>query len=65
VIVWVTGESADYLPKAMHFGHAGAKANSERESARFKNALCREAGCVVPESYADLSRVLREVFGSL
>lgn len=65
VVVWVTGESADHLPKAMQFGHAGAKATTDRESARFKNAFCREAGCVVPESYADLPRVLRDTFGSL
>lgn len=64
-MVWVAGESADYLPKAMQFGHAGAKANSDRETARFKNIFCREAGCVVPESYADLPRVLRQTFESL
>ena len=37
----------------MQFGHAGACARGQGESAREKNAAMAEAGAIVPNSFAE------------
>lgn len=38
----------------MQFGHAGASANAQRETAVAKNAALKAAGAHVPKSFDDL-----------
>lgn len=51
VIARCCGTSAELLSSDIQFGHAGAKANAERETAFFKNKNLRDAGAHVPESF--------------
>lgn len=64
-ISWVVGVSAELFPWRVQFGHAAAKANSEMEGAREKLRALKEAGAIVPESFGDLERAIREVSNRL
>ncbi len=65
LVAWVTGTAIAYLPKGVQFGHAGAKADAERETAPAKNKALREAGAVVPESFNDFAKVIKETFDKI
>ncbi len=65
VVAWVTGTCSKVLPEGVQFGHAGAMAASERETADAKNQALREAGVIVPESYDDFGDKIRETFENL
>ncbi|KAH8103790.1 hypothetical protein DFH11DRAFT_1651901 [Phellopilus nigrolimitatus] len=49
----------------VQFGHAGSVANSLMETADTKNAAMKAARIVVPETFEDLSDVLRETYNVL
>jgi succinyl-CoA synthetase alpha subunit len=63
--IWVTGTAAKILPQNLQFGHAGAMAGSDRETAEAKNNALREVGAFVPESYEDFDKVIRKVYEKL
>ena len=65
IVIWVTGTAAKILPKGLQFGHAGAMADSDKETADAKNRALREAGAIVPESYEDLDKEIRKTFNKL
>ena len=65
VIAWCIGTIAKYYDSGVQFGHAGASANAERETAEAKNKAMAEAGIHVPESFNDLPNKIKEVFQSL
>ncbi|MHC1631260.1 MAG: citrate/2-methylcitrate synthase [Methanotrichaceae archaeon] len=65
LVIWVTGTCSKVLPSSVQFGHAGAKADSEQETADAKNKALREAGAVVPESFDDYGDKIREVYEKL
>ncbi|HEQ79147.1 MAG TPA: ATP citrate synthase [Euryarchaeota archaeon] len=65
LIMWVTGTCAKVFPTSVQFGHAGAKAGSEAESADAKNAALKEAGAHVPQSFDEYGEKIREVFQDL
>jgi len=65
IVVWVTGTAAKILPKGLQFGHAGAMADSSKETADSKNNALREAGAIVPESYEDFDKEIRKTFDKL
>ena len=65
IVIWVTGTAAKILPKGLQFGHAGAMADSAKETADAKNRALREAGAIVPESYEDLDKEIRKAFEKL
>ena len=65
IVIWVTGTAAKILPKGLQFGHAGAMADSEKETADAKNRALREAGAIVPDSYEDLDKEIRKTFDKL
>ena len=65
VVAWVTGTSLIHLPQGVQFGHAGAKADAERETAQAKNKALAEAGAVVPESFNDFGVKIKETFDKL
>ena len=65
VIAWCIGTIAKYYDSGVQFGHAGASANAERETAEAKNKAMAEAGIHVPESFNDLPAKIKEVYESL
>lgn len=65
LVMWVTGTSIKYMPKGIQFGHAGAKADATRETAEAKNAALKEAGIVVPESFDDYDKAIKQTYEKL
>jgi len=65
LVMWVTGTCAKVLPGQVQFGHAGAKANTENETADAKNKALREAGVIVPDSFDDYHLKIKETYEKL
>ncbi len=65
VIAWCIGTIAKYYDSGVQFGHAGASANAERETAEAKNIAMAEAGIYVPSSFNDLPNKISEVYSDL
>ena len=65
IVIWVTGTAARILPKGLQFGHAGAMAGSERETAGAKNRALKEAGALVPDSYEDFDKLINQCYEDL
>ncbi len=62
LVAWVTGTCAKVFPGEVQFGHAGARAGAERESADAKNEALREAGAIVPNSFDEIGEKIKEVY---
>ena len=62
VVAWVTGTSASLFDTNVQFGHAGAMANTDKESATAKNSALRQAGAIVPSSFNHYEKVIRDTF---
>lgn len=62
VVARVVGTAAEAFTTEVQFGHAGAKANADRETASFKNTYLRDAGAFVPTSYDDFGKLIGEVY---
>jgi ATP-citrate lyase alpha-subunit len=65
IIAWCIGTIAKYYDSGVQFGHAGASANAERETAESKNKAMADAGIHVPATFNDLPAKIKEVFESL
>jgi len=65
VIAWCIGTIAKHFSSGVQFGHAGASANADAETAEAKNRAMAEAGIHVPESFNDLPAKIAEVYGKL
>lgn len=65
VVAWVTGTCAKVFPTEVQFGHAGAMARGEAETADAKNRALKEAGAYVPESYDDFGALIKSVYEDL
>jgi ATP-citrate lyase alpha-subunit len=65
LVVWCIGTAAKLLPSGLQFGHAGAMAGSEMETANAKNKALAEVGVIVPESYDDFGDKIKETFEKL
>jgi ATP-citrate lyase alpha-subunit len=65
IIAWCIGTIAKYYDSGVQFGHAGASANAESETAEYKNNAMAEAGIHVPATFNDLPAKIKEVFESL
>ncbi|HDJ29671.1 MAG TPA: ATP citrate synthase [Candidatus Acetothermia bacterium] len=65
LVMWVTGTCAKVLPGQVQFGHAGARADSAKETADAKNQALREAGVIVPNSFDDYHLRIRETYERL
>ena len=65
IIAWCIGTIAKYYDSGVQFGHAGASANGEMETADYKNAAMAEAGIHVPATFNELPAKIKEVFESL
>jgi len=65
IIGWCIGTIAKHFSSGVQFGHAGASANAERETAEAKNKAMKEAGIHVPDSFNDLPAVINKVYNDL
>ncbi len=65
VIAWCIGTISKYFGGEVQFGHAGAKAGAEAETADAKNAALRKAGALVPSSFNELPELIRGVYEEL
>jgi ATP-citrate lyase alpha-subunit len=65
VVAYVSGSFAEHLTTEVQFGHAGAKANAQEESASYKNEILRKSWAHVPESYLDFWDLIEWVYRSL
>jgi len=65
IIAWCIGTIAKHYDSGVQFGHAGASANAESETAEYKNNAMKEAGIHVPESFNDLPAMINDVFTGL
>jgi citrate synthase len=65
IVAWAIGTVAGLLKTEVQFGHAGSFANSQLETAAFKNKAMREAGIFVPDTFEDMPQMLSKVYQSL
>ena len=65
LVIWVTGTCSKAFKTEVQFGHAGAKAGCEVETADAKNAALKAAGAIVPNSYDDYDQEIKATFASL
>jgi len=65
LVIWVTGTCSKMFPAGVQFGHAGAKAGSDLETADAKNAALKAAGAVVPDSFDDYGVKINETYEKL
>jgi ATP-citrate lyase alpha-subunit len=65
IIAWCIGTIAKHFSTGVQFGHAGASANADAETAIAKNKAMAEAGIYVPESFNDLPAKINEVYEKL
>ncbi|MEF3191668.1 MAG: ATP citrate synthase [Campylobacterales bacterium] len=65
IIAWCIGTIAKHFSSGVQFGHAGASANAEAETAAAKNKAMAEAGIYVPDSFNDLPHKIAEVYTKL
>merc|ERR1719379_1351324 len=62
MIGWCVGTCASCFATEVQFGHAGAQARGDVETAAAKNAAMKEAGMHVPESFDKLPDLLNQVY---
>lgn len=65
IVAWAIGTVAGMLKTEVQFGHAGSFANSQLETAVYKNKAMREAGIFVPETFEDMPELLARVYQKL
>lgn len=65
LVAWCIGTCAGMFQTEVQFGHAGALANSDRETASAKNRALKEAGALVPDTFEDLPTLLTQIYGGL
>mmetsp|Transcript_13146 Transcript_13146/g.29197 ORF Transcript_13146/g.29197 Transcript_13146/m.29197 type:complete len:1101 (-) Transcript_13146:408-3710(-) len=62
LVAWCVGTCASCFSYEVQFGHAGAQARGNLETAAAKNAAMKAAGILVPDSFDKLPSVLQGVF---
>jgi len=65
IIAWCIGTIAKHFSTGVQFGHAGASANADAETAEAKNIAMAEAGIHVPASFNDLPATIQSVVADL
>lgn len=65
VVAWCIGTCAKMFSSEVQFGHAGACANAENETADAKNKALKQAGAHVPDSFDTLGTMIGEVYEQL
>ena len=65
LVAWVMGTCASIFPYEVQFGHAGAMARGDLETALAKNAALKAAGACVPLSFDAIGTQIYEVYSDL
>jgi ATP citrate (pro-S)-lyase len=65
LVAWVMGTCASIFPYEVQFGHAGAMARGNLETAAAKNSALLEAGADVPKSFDAIGEKIYEVYAGL
>ena len=65
IVSWCIGTCADMFTTDVQFGHAGASAGADEETATAKNKALKAAGAHVPSSFDELGEEIRSVYNSL
>jgi len=65
VIAWCVGTCASCFATEVQFGHAGAQARGDLETAAAKNKAMREAGFHVPDSFDKLPEMITKLYTQL
>merc|ERR1719436_490638 len=62
MIAWCVGTVAKCFKTAVQFGHAGAQARGDMETAASKNAAMKAVGIIVPDSFDKLPPTLEALY---
>jgi ATP citrate (pro-S)-lyase len=65
IVSWVMGTCASIFPYEVQFGHAGAMARGDLETAAAKNSAMSAAGAVVPDSFDSIGETISKTFEAL
>lgn len=65
LVCWCIGTCSDMFSTDVQFGHAGASAGAEEETATAKNAALKLAGAHVPASFDELGDEILKVYSEL
>jgi len=65
LVAWCIGTCADMFTTDVQFGHAGASAGNNAETASSKNAALKAAGAEVPSSFDELGEKIGKVYADL
>jgi succinyl-CoA synthetase alpha subunit len=65
LVAWCIGTCSKVFPAEVQFGHAGARAGAERETADAKNTALKGAGAIVPDSFDSFDAKIKETFDRL
>jgi len=65
LVAWCIGTCSKMFPTGVQFGHAGAKARTDLETADTKNKALKEAGAIIPDSFDDLGEKIKQTFDKL
>lgn len=65
LVAWCIGTCSKVFPAEVQFGHAGARAGADRETADAKNKALKDAGVVVPNSFDDFDEKIKKTFDKL
>ncbi|OLY85316.1 ATP-citrate synthase [Smittium mucronatum] len=65
IVAWCIGTCAKMFDTEVQFGHAGALANSDLETADAKNTALRSAGVLVPGTFEELPALLNLTFSNM
>lgn len=65
LVAWVMGTCASIFPYEVQFGHAGAMARGDLETAAAKNSALKAAGSHVPRSFDAIGEKIHEVYSHL
>jgi succinyl-CoA synthetase alpha subunit len=65
VVAWCIGTCSKVFPAEVQFGHAGARAGADMETADAKNKALKEAGAYVPASFDDFDEQIKKAYTKL
>merc|ERR1719436_316735 len=65
IVAWCVGTCASCFATEVQFGHAGAQARGDMETAAAKNTAMRDAGFHVPDSFDKLPEMISKVYTQL
>jgi succinyl-CoA synthetase alpha subunit/citrate synthase len=65
LVAWCIGTCSKVFPAEVQFGHAGARAGADRETADAKNKALKDAGAYVPTSFDDFDEQIKKAYTKL